>query len=61
MGLSKQQLEWIEYLTGSIKEADLSPENKAKAQAKMQERQDLIDQGIVPTKPFPAGIVTDED
>lgn len=59
--MSEQELNWIEYLIGKIGEADLLPENRERLARERQARQEVLERGEVPIKPFDGGIVIAEE
>jgi len=59
--LSVLDLDWIEYLIGKADKNDLHPENKAKLARQRQARQDALDRGEMPLKPFDGGIVLGDE
>ena len=55
--IDANELNWIGYLIGKIKEENLTPANHQRLDAQRERRQEIIAGGDVPLKPFGGGIV----
>ena len=57
MPLTENDINWIEFLVGKITVDELTLENYATRLSRQMDRQDVVDRGDIPLKPFPGGIV----
>jgi len=55
--IDEKELNWISFLIGKISEAELTPANCRRLAAQRERREEIVEGGDVPLKPFWAGIV----